>query len=406
MSVPGEAAVTEGPAVVLPVPPLRYRLLVGPLDEQLYDNPSGDLFDSRVAADRYEAVFDFGSGCGRVARQLAMQRTPPRRYLGIDINRRMVEWCQRNMVPPFGRWEFVHHDVHNPLLGQFNSPKRRDRWPCGDGEFTLLFAHSVFTHLLADQAEYYLTEIARVLRDGGMAVTTWFLFDKQQFPMMQDFQNTMFINLEDPTNAVMFDRAYVTRVAASLGLSVREEFPGFQQTLLFEKTGSGDAPSLGDRDERRWMAQGQNATVTALGGAANRQVTTTSAEAAGDARGAVVDQGGPLVDAPLRGGEIFPCVVDVLNTGTAAWLLSGDRGRVGLSLRWDTDGGNGGLQLPFLQAETVPPGASARAAFFAIAPPVPGDRRVTLSLTVDGRDVSSALYEQSVRVEVPVPPDR
>ena len=45
-----------------------------------------------------------------------------------------------------------------------------------------------------------------MLRDGGIAVTTFFLFDKAGFPMMQEFQNAPYINLDDPTNAVIFDR--------------------------------------------------------------------------------------------------------------------------------------------------------------------------------------------------------
>lgn len=382
----------------LPFPPLRYRLLVGPLDERLYDNPSGELFDARVPADRYGAVLDFGSGCGRVARQLAMQSTPPARYLGIDINARMVAWCRENLVPGQGRWEFVHHDVHNPLLGQFNTPRRMDSWPCGDGEFTLVFAHSVFTHLLADQAEFYLGEVGRALRSGGMALTTWFLFDKANFPMMQDFQNTMFINLDDPTNAVIFDRAYVTKVAAAHGLTLREEFPGFQQTLLFEKTGRGDAAVLAEFDERMWMAKGQIATV---GEEPVAVATLDSSSAPELVRGRAVEQPGPLVDDPLIAGEIFPLVVDIQNVGESAWVVAGDAGHVRLRLRWDTDSEGPGLQLDFSEREPIQPGVVARAAFFGMAPALLGRRNVTVTLTVDGVDVGDPLYEQAVDVIAP-----
>jgi 16S rRNA G1207 methylase RsmC len=63
------------------------RELVGPTDPTEFDNPSGNLVYPYLPADAYEAVLDFGCGCGRVARQLIQQSRPPQRYLGIDLHR-------------------------------------------------------------------------------------------------------------------------------------------------------------------------------------------------------------------------------------------------------------------------------------------------------------------------------
>jgi SAM-dependent methyltransferase len=41
---------------------------------------------------------------------------------------------------------------------------------------------SVFTHFYRSDIEHYLDEIRRVLRPGGVAVTTWFLFDEARLP--------------------------------------------------------------------------------------------------------------------------------------------------------------------------------------------------------------------------------
>ena len=48
----------------------------------------------------------------------------------------------------------------------------------------------------------------------GVAVTTWFLFDKANFPMMQEFQNALYISDFDPTNAVIFDRTWLSGALA------------------------------------------------------------------------------------------------------------------------------------------------------------------------------------------------
>jgi hypothetical protein len=327
-----------------------------------------------------------------------MQRTPPRRYLGVDINSRMVAWCQQHLVPGEGRWEFAHHDVHNPLLGQFNSDARMAPFPCGDGEFSLALANSVFTHLLPDQAQFYLGEISRSLRVGGVARLTWFLFEKNGYPMMQDFQNALYINLEDPTNAVIFSREYVVGVAAAVGLELREEIDGFQQTLLFEKTSQEDRSALEVFEERAAMAKGQR-SPSAGASVARPASTVTSAGAAQAVVGRLGDEPHPLLEPTLRVGEIFPCVADVYNAGDVTWLLTGESGRVRLQLRWGRGPEAAAPQFDFPDREPVAPGATARATFFAMAPAVAGSYAVTLGLTVDGEPVGAALYEQVVSLE-------
>jgi SAM-dependent methyltransferase len=193
------------------------RQLVGPTEREHFDNPSGDLIYPYLEEDVYRRVFDFGCGCGRVARQLLQQRVQPERYLGVDLHRDMVQWCRANIAPRAERFEFEHHDVHN--VG-FN-PRARSRMaslPASDRSFTMVNAWSVFTHLIQDQAEFYLREVARILEPHGAFHATWFFMDKRYFPMMQEFQNALYINTGDPSNAVIFDREWVCRTAADAGL--------------------------------------------------------------------------------------------------------------------------------------------------------------------------------------------
>jgi hypothetical protein len=112
---------------------------------------------------------------------------------------------------------------------------------------TLMIAVSVFTHLIQDQAEYYLDEVARVLAPNGVLYSTFFLFDKADFPMMQTFQAALYINDVDPTNAVIFDRGWLAEQLDRRGLRIRSVEPpivrGFQWQMQIERgRGSVELP--------------------------------------------------------------------------------------------------------------------------------------------------------------------
>jgi SAM-dependent methyltransferase len=184
-------------------------------------------------------VFDFGCGCGRLARQLLQQRPRPERYVGIDLHAGMIAWCQRNLAPVDPRFEFVHHDVYNYHFNPGASKPRVLPFPVEDHAFSLVEAWSVFTHLTQDQTVHYLAEVARTLAPGGVFHSTWFLFDKTDgFPMMTEDQNALYVSYIDPSSAVAYDRAWLRNVAAAVGLSIYAVWPvvpaarGFQWHLL------------------------------------------------------------------------------------------------------------------------------------------------------------------------------
>jgi SAM-dependent methyltransferase len=225
-------------AAPLPFPPPEMRDLVGGHPVELFDNPHGGLIHHGIPAAAFDSVLDVGCGCGRLARQLIQQDPQPREYVGVDLHRGMIAWCQANLAPHAEQFRFEHHDVYNLGLNPVeDSPlvQPLPDAPSGDG-YSLVQAMSVYTHMLEEQAVHYMRETRRVLRPDGIALSTWFLFDKVFFPMMQDFQNALFINHVDLTNAVIFDREWLRRTAAEADLVIYEIEPpkvrGFQWRIL------------------------------------------------------------------------------------------------------------------------------------------------------------------------------
>jgi SAM-dependent methyltransferase len=240
---------------------MEFRKNVGPIDLQNFDNPSGDLVFTGIGEENYREIFDFGCGCGRTARKLLQQRVRPERYVGIDIQRGMIEWNRQNLSAIDPRFQFLVHDVFHPGLAPEN--RRRDfaPFPVGAGEFTLVNAHAVFTQILQAAAVPYLREVYRILAPSGVARTTWFFFDKRGFPWLEPEQVSLFVNHTDPTSAVIYDRNWFVKTVTDLGFVIdqvdRPAFAGHQWTVCLRKDGTvGRGSELLSDEASEWLCGG------------------------------------------------------------------------------------------------------------------------------------------------------
>jgi hypothetical protein len=155
----------------------------------------------------------------------------------------MIAWDTENLAPRHPGFSFTHHDVYAAGLNPGADKPLTLPLPAPDGDVSMAIAISVFTHLLEEQAVHYLREMRRVLREDGYLLATFFLFEKDGYPMMQDFQNALYINHVDPTNAVIFDRQWVQRTAREAGLVIEQVHPpevrGFHWLLRFTPERAG-----------------------------------------------------------------------------------------------------------------------------------------------------------------------
>jgi SAM-dependent methyltransferase len=99
-------------------------------------------------------LLDFGAGWGRITRLLLRSIAPENLY-GIDVDERLVA-AGHDLLPGVSFERLVSG---GPL-------------PYADGQFDVVVANSVFSHLSREFHLFYIKEIARVTRGGGLLLAT------------------------------------------------------------------------------------------------------------------------------------------------------------------------------------------------------------------------------------------
>ena len=179
---------------------------------------------------RDERILDVGSGIGRKTIPLTQFLAPPGSYEGIDINSFGVEWCRQRITPRFPNFRFQHIDVANPLYNPGGAGASSEfRFPFADRSFTFVTLMSVFTHMLPRDVEHYLTEVARVLRDGRCLISYFLLNEdsrrliaagKSSLPFGPVQSDYATISPDLPERAIAFHEPFVRAAYEKAGLRI------------------------------------------------------------------------------------------------------------------------------------------------------------------------------------------
>ena len=92
-------------------------------------------------------------------------------YIGVDVQQHLVEWAESNLAD--SHTKFLHVAHKNDRYNSAGAPA--SELPLPDAQLDLIYAYSVFSHMLDDDVRHYLREFARVLRPGGRAFLTAFV---------------------------------------------------------------------------------------------------------------------------------------------------------------------------------------------------------------------------------------
>lgn len=152
------------------------------------------------------------------------------KYEGFDIDHELIAWCRENIASAHPDFHFQHAAVFNKAYAHAGGKASASEFvfPYEDASFDLVFAKSVFTHLLPEATENYLAQTARVLKKGCKAVLTFFLLTdrsrelirsgKSSLAFRHAFGPCLAIREDVPEAAVAYEERFVSALFEKHGL--------------------------------------------------------------------------------------------------------------------------------------------------------------------------------------------
>jgi SAM-dependent methyltransferase len=175
-------------------------------------------------------VLDVGCGMGRLAGAMARFLDRGGSYDGLDIVPEGIAWCRENIASPNGNIRFTLADVYNAEYHPTGSVAAVDFViPFADQSFDLVVLASVFTHMVPDEVDHYLGEIARLLAPDGRCFASYYLLTRESRARMHSKESVMrfnhdrgshwIVSAKVPELSVGYDDSFLTDLYAKHGLS-------------------------------------------------------------------------------------------------------------------------------------------------------------------------------------------
>ena len=187
-----------------------------------------------------DCVLELGCSHGRTMLALLNYLEPPGRYEGLDIRRSKIEFAQKNIHSRYPHFNFTAADVYN----QVYNPKGKQsgdtyKFPYADGAFDVVYAASLFTHLVPRDAANYLKESRRVLRKNGRCLFSFFVLDYYRGPgtstariyefdhPLADSDGVAVYDAQAPEDVIAYKVGLIEEMASEAGFKVLRVIPGF-----------------------------------------------------------------------------------------------------------------------------------------------------------------------------------
>ena len=186
------------------------------------------------------AVLEIGCGLGRTAFPLRYILSSEGSYDGFEICHNKIKFLERTFHKAYPNFRFIWANIHNTFYNPNGQIGAADyRFPYTENSFDIVYAASVFTHMLPEAAANYFQESARVLKPNGRCLFSFFLLDNyrpgqprhpgfEQPDFNFDYQygnygnNFAIAKPDNPEQMTAYSLSLIERFAAQAGLELAQ----------------------------------------------------------------------------------------------------------------------------------------------------------------------------------------
>ena len=212
------------------VPPKRLNF-VGAGDFESIGKEFFSLFKKLGNLQPNHKVLDVGCGVGRMAIPLT-NYLESGAYHGFDIVPSGIRWCEENIASKYSNFFFSHANIYNKRYNPKGTLKAAEyKFPYDENTFDFVFLTSVFTHMLPEDVENFMKEIARVLKPGGTSFITYYLLNKESIESIQSGNSLQSFKFDfglfragdkrTPEEAIGFKEDFISNLYKGNNLDVR-----------------------------------------------------------------------------------------------------------------------------------------------------------------------------------------
>ena len=239
-----------------PLIPPRGMIFIGSGDFVKQGNHLAELVKTYTRLRPDDRILDIGCGIGRLAVPLTKYLSKDGIYEGFDIVQFGIDWCIKNITSRYPNFHFKCVSLKNDLYNLNTRDEAKSFvFPYPKDYFDCVVLTSVFTHMMPDDVENYLRQIALTLKEGGRCLATFFIInqevknamDKNEigFKFNYSYGNYHLMHSSVKEANVAFDENFLYAMVANCGLSVESMHRGswsnganaldFQDVVILKK---------------------------------------------------------------------------------------------------------------------------------------------------------------------------
>lgn len=167
---------------------------------------------------RGSKVLDVGCGQGRLPIGI-LRKIGDIHYMGIDIDRKSIDWCKRHIEREHPSFVFNHLDIYNERYNKNGMKIDEDfRFDVMPDFFDIIYLFSVFSHTTEEDMRIYLKEFLRILDKNGRVFFTTFV--EEGVPNISVNPEGYRLKCSGPLHIVRYDKDYLFSILNEVGFSV------------------------------------------------------------------------------------------------------------------------------------------------------------------------------------------